>query len=402
MRICLLTSTHKPNDPRIFFKEARSLSKRYRDVWIVSPYASHIPADNDGIRFLPINTHPERWGKRLKTMQELFEAASSLRADVYHCHEPESLITAVRLKKVLGCKVVFDSHEMYSATLAQRFPKVLQAPVMKVYQRFEKTKVKKCDFVIGATQSISRYLAQTAGPDRTETILNGAMPDILGPARSNHWGEETVICHNGSLEFARGLKCIIEAIRKVAAKHAVKFRIVGDVFGRDRQWLDSYIKKHGMEDIVQRTGWLEYLKIGPAISGCHIGLIAFDKLPNHVIAAPNKLFNYMHFGMPVVAPDHCTDISRLIEDEQCGLVVRGNSASSYADALNYLVENRNRALEMGLNARKASDTKYSWPIMEKKLFEIYRQLGNSGHPSIRYGTRGTSGMVIKKFTNSEV
>jgi glycosyltransferase involved in cell wall biosynthesis len=93
-----------------------------------------------------------------------------------------------------------------------------------------------------------------------------------------------------------------------------------------------------------------------------------------VIAAPNKLFNYMHFGIPVIAPSHCIEIKKLLEDEQCGLSVQSNSALSYAAAIDFLIEHRKKALVMRLNAKKAADTKYSWPAMENKLFNIYRQL----------------------------
>ena len=374
MRICLLTSGHKPNDDRIFFKEARSLSKYYRDVWIISPFESHIPLQKDGVHFLPVSTHPKKLMDRFKTVRELFEAGLRLKADVYHCHEPESLVAAAKLKEALGCKIVFDSHEMYPATLAQRFPKVLHSTVRGLYRIFENMEVGKCDFVIGATPGISESLVNTVSPHRTETIWNCSLPDVLGPSGGRDWGEETIICHDGSLTFSRGLKSMVEAIEIASKKHRVKLRIVGDVFGPEKEWLEAYIRTNHLEKVIERTGWLAYQKIGQAISGCHIGLIAFDERPNHVIAAPNKLFNYMYFGLPVIAPDYCTGIKRIIEDEQCGLTVNNISGTAYADAICLMIGDRKKAADMGLNAKKAADSKYSWPIMEKRLINIYRRL----------------------------
>jgi len=79
----------------------------------------------------------------------------------------------------------------------------------------------------------------------------------------------------------------------VRSKHPIQLRIIGDVYGEEKKWLDSYVNTHRMEGEVVRTGWLDYRQVGPVISECHIGLIGYDRRPNHVVAAPNKLFNYM-------------------------------------------------------------------------------------------------------------
>ncbi len=374
MRICLLSSGHPPNDDRIFYKEARSFTKICDDVWIISPHSSDITYKKEEVNFLSIPTYSRNWFGRFRTIRELYKVALSLDADVYHCHEPESLLVATKLKKALGCKIVFDSHEMYSATLAQMFPKYLHNQIMYAYKLFERAKINQCDFVIGATCSITDYLKKIVGSKRTETILNCTSPDIFGEVRERKWDEETIICHDGNLTFSRGLKTMVKAVKIVKKKYPVKFKIVGDVFGPEKDWLESYMKTNHMEDIITRTGWLDYRDVGPAISECHIGLLALEKLPNHIIAAPNKIFNYMYFGMPFVTPDYCIDIKKLIEEEKCGVITNSNSAEDYANAITCLLENREKTIGMGLNAKKASETKYNWPIMERKLFNIYKKL----------------------------
>lgn len=374
MRICLISSGHKPDDDRIFYKEGRSLTKICDDLWIISPFSSNIPEEKDGVRFLSVSTRSRSLRDRFHTMRELFDAAINLRADIYHCHEPESLLVALRLKKILGCKIIFDSHEMYSATLAQRFPKSMHRQIMFLYKCFERSKLVRCDYLIGATWSISQYLQIIGGSKKTETILNGAVSDVLGAMHERKWGNTTILCHDGALTFSRGLANMVKAIDMVRKKHSVKFRIVGDVFGQEKKWLDSYIKLHRLEGVIERTGWLNYSDIGPAISECHIGLLALEKIPNHIVAAPNKIFNYMHFGIPFIAPNHCRDIRKLINDHNCGMSVDNTSVMSYARAISHLIEHRDETLKMGVSAKKASDTKYNWSQMEQKLLCIYKTL----------------------------
>ncbi len=374
MKVCLLSSGHSPADERIFYKEARSLAGVYDEVWIVSPHASEIPVSRDGVSFLPIRNFPRNLRGRAGTIRELTRVALDLGADVYHCHEPESLLAALETKKRLGCKVIFDSHEMYGAALAQRFPAVLHRPVMGAYSALEKRKVRQCDFVIGASWSISEHLSRFAGPEKTETILNCPLPGIFGEAGERPWGDETVLCHDGSLPFSRGLVTMVRAVGIVSRRHRVRLRIVGDVYGAERAWLQRYVREHRLEGVIETTGWLDYRDVGKAMAGCHIGLIALERLPNHVIAAPNKLFNYMHFGMPVVVPDFCIDMKRLVGEERCGIAADSASAESYAAAITVLIEQRDESEGMGRRAASASRERYSWTVMERRLLGIYRGL----------------------------
>ena len=372
----MLSSGHHPNDDRIFYKEARSLAKIYDDVWILSPYSSDVPVEKDGVQFISVPSYSRSIYDRFRNMKKLYREALRLNADIYHCHEPESLIVANKLKKVLGCMVIFDSHEMYSATLAQKFPKFLHAQVMNLYKRYEQRKVIDCDFVIGATWSITEYFSEIISKEKTETILNCTLPEIFGYVPANKSMENIIICHDGSLPFSRGLKTMVKAVEIVRKKYPVKFKIVGDVYNQERKWLESYLSEHRLEDVITRTGWLDYRKVGQAMSECHIGLLALERLPNHVIAAPNKIFNYMYFGLPFVVPNFCADLNKLIKEENCGVTADSRSGKSYAQAIIHLIESKEKFIEMGLNAKKASETKYSWPIMERSLFNIYEKLSN--------------------------
>jgi len=212
VRICLLSSGHPPDDDRIFYKEATSLAKKYDDVWIISPHPDKIPKESNGIKFLSI-PYARGWFERLQSVTELVTAGLTLKADVYHCHEPESLLAALKIKKTLQCKVVFDSHEMYSATLAEKFPRWLETPIILLYQYFERKQLSKCDALVGATFAISEYLADALGRERTTTILNCTLPDIFGKASQKIWDGKTIICHEGYLHFSRGIRNIIEAVR---------------------------------------------------------------------------------------------------------------------------------------------------------------------------------------------
>lgn len=373
MRICLLSSGHNPDDGRIYYKEARSLTKQYSDVWIISPFPQRIPNKEEKVKFLTV-PFSHSWIRRLIIMKEIYKVALKLKADVYHCHEPESLIVATKLKKELGSKVIFDSHEMYSTYIEGRVPDFLCNIAVNAYKLYERNKVRQCDYVLGASWAITEYFESFMGNDRIETILNCPLPDIFGEVPIREWDEETIVCHEGHLPFARGLKTMVKAIEIVKRRHPVKFKIIGDVFGKEREWLESYIAQHNLNGVILRTGWLDYRDVGTALASCHIGLIAMQKLPNNIVTSANKEFNYMYYGIPFVSPDFRLSTNKLIAEEKCGFSANSTSAESYAEAISYMIENREETIQMGLNAKRASLEKYSWSHMEMKLFNVYEQI----------------------------
>ncbi|MDA8156629.1 MAG: glycosyltransferase [Actinomycetota bacterium] len=374
MRICHLTSSHKPNDDRIFYKEAISLAKKYKDIWIVSAYESSAPKKTDGITFKFLGIKPGKLINRLRIINELYKTGLELKADIYHCHEPESLLAAVQLKRAINSCVIFDSHEMYHSTFSQRFPNVLRPLASVIYSKLENVMIKKCDIVIGATLPISTHFEQMLGAVKTKTILNGALPEVLGRSDTPPWLDEIVICHEGSLTFKRGLRQIITALNLLTAKYNVKLKIIGDIAGVERNWFNRYTEVNNLSSAIEITGWLDYTKLKKAYQRCHIGVVAFDDSPNHVIAGPNKFFNYMHFGMPIIVPRHCINMKEIIENIKCGIVINDTSASSFADAIGYLIEHRKEAMEMGFRAKCASVDNFAWPVMERKLLNIYSSL----------------------------
>jgi glycosyltransferase involved in cell wall biosynthesis len=167
---------------------------------------------------------------------------------------------------------------------------------------------------------------------------------------------------------------MLEAIRIVSAKHRVVLKIVGDVFGEERLWLEEFISRFGLQEVVIRTGWLPYEQVGAALESCHLGLLAFSECPNHIIAAPNKIYNYLMYGIPFVGPRFVRILQGMAYDEGVCALADPRDPHSYADAICRLIEDRPGTLAMGARALEASRTKYRWQHMEPKLFALYERV----------------------------
>lgn len=372
--ICHIASGHYPDDDRIFYKEARSLAKAGYEVHVVAPFKAGLPPEKDGVRFNLVPRQGRVWG-RLRNLFRIYKVVCGIRPQVCHCHEPDSLLVGVLLSIRHGTKLVFDSHELWSGVVEQRLPGGgIARLAARAYGGWERRLVRRCDAVIGATSAITAKLAAWVGPGRAETLLNVPAVEVFEAPRTRPPEDRFVFCHDGSLTFDRGLKVMAEAARQLSGAYPVVFRIVGDAFNAEREWLEAFIKEHHLEQVIQRTGWLPYEKVGAALAECHLGLVAFTRKPNHVIAAPNKIFNYLLYGLPFIGPDFMVELQKMAVEDGCCLLADCASSSSLAQAIEALLLDKPRFGRMVQSAHAASLNKYRWQYMETRLLALYRKI----------------------------
>jgi glycosyltransferase involved in cell wall biosynthesis len=103
------------------------------------------------------------------------------------------------------------------------------------------------------------------------------------------------------------------------------------------------------------------------------GLVLFHPQPNHINAQPNKMFEYMSAGIPVIASNFPL-WKEIIEGNNCGICVDPLNANEIANAINSIMDNPDQAKLMGENGRRAVEEKYNWEHEAKKLLKIYEGL----------------------------
>jgi len=374
MRICLLTTGHRIDDDRIFYKIARSLSKRYLDVWVVAPCEEREPAPRNGVRFVGLPPVSGRLS-RIVSLKPLYLAALELRADVYQCTEPETLLVGLLLKRKLGCRLVFDSQEMHAATFSELFPRSQRALAAKLFRGVERQLLRSCDYAFGASWPIADYLVSVLGdPTRVVPLLNCPVPEVFGPVPPRHWGATTIVCHEGWLTFGRGLKQLMGAVALLRDKVPFRFRIVGDLPPEENRWLESFVADHELEGIVEKTGWLDYRDVPSSLLDCHIGVSTYLRTPNNIVTSGNKEFNYMYFGIPFVAPNYRVHVQRMLLQERCGVLVDTTDTGELARAIEGMIRNRERTLDMARKAFVASRSRYLWTHQEEALYRAYDDL----------------------------
>jgi glycosyltransferase involved in cell wall biosynthesis len=96
-------------------------------------------------------------------------------------------------------------------------------------------------------------------------------------------------------------------------------------------------------------------------------------LPNHVDAQPNKLFEYMSAGLPVIASDFPL-WRQIVAGASCGLLVDPLNPDAIATAMRWILDNPDEAQQMGANGRQAVQDRYNWAQESSRLVQMYRHL----------------------------
>jgi len=365
-KVCVLTSVHLPFDGRVFHKEAKSLAQAGFDVVLI---ACHDKEETvGGVRIVPL-PHPRNRRQRVtKVLWRLWRRAVKENADVYHFHDPELMLVGLLLK-LRGKKIIWDVHEHYPNSILDKYyiSKSLRRLVSTSFDLFERAVVRFFDYVIYTTPFVgARYETMKVRSGRIENY------PIVELSETFDKDPQEKIIYLGGMSRIRGLVEVIEAFSLVAKKHPRwELHLVGSSRpAAFEEELKDLAQKRGVGTNVKFTAWVPYEEKERLSSQASMGLITYLPYSNNTSCLPNKLFDYMLVGLPVVASDFPL-YREIVEPNHCGLLVDPSRPDDIARAMEYLIEHPQQAREMGENGHRAVCEKFNWTNESEKLLQIY-------------------------------
>ena len=377
MKIAFLQTIHPPLDKRVFHKMAVSLAKAGHDVVSIGPPGDTPIAERDGVRFDPVPKARGLIGRAL-SLPRLVAKGVRAKADVYVCPELDSWVAALFVKLLTGRRMVFEVHEYTPNHIAKFFPKPLHPPIRWCTIRLLRFLARCTDHIILTRASLGKEYEDLRVPKTivlNTNHLQAPCAAIPEPIRQAYADRPTII-HQGIFGDIRGSYQLLDAMKIVVEQipEAVCVLLGDYVYGGEAAYREA-VRAAGMEDHIHFAGVVPFEEVPAYIAVSRAGLILFQPIGlGHTLGMPHKLFDYMREGCPVLAPDFCVEIKRIIEEADCGVLVDATDPESIANAIAGLLTDSERARALGQNGRRAVETTYNWQREELKLLAVFDSL----------------------------
>jgi glycosyltransferase involved in cell wall biosynthesis len=170
------------------------------------------------------------------------------------------------------------------------------------------------------------------------------------------------VIYTGGVQMGRGIQIMIDAIPNIIKTIPdFLFVVVGDGYATHQ--LKELMLKKSIQDYILWTGWVDHKNIFDYLKACKAGVIPHFTSDHVNTTIPNKIFDYMGLGLPVVTSD-AIPLKRIVEEEKCGLVFKSGDANNLARVV---VQMHSSKEAFGKNGKASVFAKYNWAEDTKRL-----------------------------------
>lgn len=289
-----------------------------------------------------------------------FIKSASNQYDIIHACDFDTAFSAFYSCNKKSTKIVYDIFDFY--TDAFHIPTKIKPFILKLDQNL----INKADAVIICTEERKKQIVGTS--PKKLAIIHNTPPEIhddtvksIKVSNKN----QISIAYFGILAEER---MIAELLDIVSKNHQYELHIGG--FGKLRNQVIKYAKKFNN---IKFYGKIPYNEVLTIEKKCDIITAIYEpNNMNHKYAAPNKFYEALMLGKPLIMVNG-TGMSKIVENEQIGVIINYNK-ESLAKGLEQLFLNQVSWDTISGKMKNLYVEKYSWELMERRLLDLYATL----------------------------
>jgi len=325
--------------------------------------------NRDGV---PVNRLPIRaeYGKGVGNLPQLMRWQWGLwrwliqhhtEYEVIHACDFDTILPAIWMKTFYGKHVIYDIFDFYSDHL-----RATPVWVKNIIRQLDLWAIGKVDALILVDDTRIDQVARSK-PHITSIIYNS--PEDLKekystPDKSTKGNLR--LAYVGLLQVERGLLQILLVLRN----HPEWYLDLAGFGGDEDKILGA---ANGMPNI-HWYGRVSYQQAIQLNAAADVMFATYDPaIPNHKYASPNKIFEAMMLGKPIIVAAG-TNMDRIIAETDCGCIVQYGDIPSLEKALQTLASDPELVHKLGTNARHAYETRFDWAVMSRRLIQLYEKV----------------------------
>jgi glycosyltransferase involved in cell wall biosynthesis len=291
--------------------------------------------------------------------------------DIVHCNDLDTLLVGVLAKLHYGCRLVYDAHEFYP--VSDPHGKWLD---IIFFSLLERLLIRHADAVVSVNPLLGEAMRAAYRLDRVHSVPN-AEPWVEG--RPPPLGTEMAELAQGRVRFlfqgrftpGRGIDELIEGWAQIDPGRAALF-----LRGPDNMWRQAAIEHAARLGLLDRSIYfLDAVSeddLVPAASEAEVGIIPYKPLIlNDRLSCPNKLSQYLHAGLMVLAND-LPYVQSVLSEAEAGLFYSLADLRTLADAVRRILDDPALLHQGRQNALRFARERFNWQIQSEILYALYR------------------------------
>ena len=367
-KVVLSVTNDLYTDPRVD-KVAHSLEKMGCEVLLVGRRYADSPV-------LPPRTYATRRMRLCFRKGPLFYAEYNFRlfflllfvpCDILVANDLDTLLPNLLVSRLRRKALVYDSHEYF----CQVWEVVQRPKVQAVWHRVERYCFPKLTHVITVSESIAEAYRKEYGK-QVEVVRNLPLrsPEAETPVSRADLGlpedRKIIILQGNAIHKDRGGELLVEAMPFLS--ETVFLLVVGA--GDALPGMRERVAELGMEDRVRFARRVAPEQL-PLYTRCADIGVSFDRnvCLNHAYSLPNKLFEYIQAGIPLIVSD-LPERRRIVETYQVGVVLEDLRPEAVAQAISRLVSDTAFYALCRQHCREAAQQLH-WEKEEETLRRVY-------------------------------
>lgn len=375
IKVCDVVRNSVWYDPRVI-KQIDEYVKADFDVYVIGEEdnrynATEIERIPASVRIVKIKDKYKRFQNKINTVLKEISVCKSLakeiaacKPDIIHANDLDALLAAYIATRSWKCKIVFDTHEVYTDNFG-----MASAVLKKLFWSFvEFWIIKRVDLVVCVSNAAADYFAAKYNIPQPLVVTNCAKRQRLHE-HENVKSSYFEVLNHGQFYEGRGYDIMVEAAA-ISRNTQIKYVLRG--FGRMEPELRSFVDEKGLTNVTFAPP-VKTTELIPAARTSHVGLaITVPINLNFKLSVSNKIFEYVSAGLPVIMsdiPEH-----RYLNDKyNFGIILKENTAECLRDAVMTMYENEELYREYSANAKRLSE-ELNWETEFAKLLAIEKQM----------------------------
>lgn len=370
--VVIVAPVHKWDDVRVFHKQANSLKRAGYKVTLMARVKNKKTIN--GISIVPAGNATRFRALRFFMLPKVAIKALRYKGDIYHLHNPDTIVVGLILW-FFRKKIIYDTHEDFTERLKIRkwIPSFLRKPLIYMVRVGEKIISSLSDLSVATQADVLSRL-------RGKRLLIGNLPLLSTeqtalvdritesrPAQDAISALHLRAIYIGSINSSRGLFEMLDALQEVNQSFSVRLWLAGQVDASDLRDASVHPSWQYVDflDALPQPEAFAYVKLAD------VGLIVLRNEGGHDKIDPNKIYEYMRFGIPFIASNF-SEWERKLGSVDAGFFITPSS-NALAKCLIYCCENRYSLKDLG---QRGSRFIYSnnWDKAFKALEAEYKRI----------------------------